>query len=333
MIDTQAIAADLEALARARVPLIEAIPAKAAYLLSMPRYAGEHGPETVATDIAHAVGSLPDERRYTGSRSARPIRKDATTLLLPESPYPAWSARTNAFAGLGGGDYGSQSWYARCLLLEVAGILAAKHAATSEAFQWLEYKWQLTLDEEDPRRHTDKRIMRIRALLPHQVVVPLRHFYDGDPPAPAIEVTSPNHRYIGRLPAQEVPWWDNFISIDNPYEPGDEFTLTVVTKYRDESEFPQGSGELAYVARSPALRRLDLAVRLPPPLATTARGEWQIILNPHVRAVVRDRGEVKPVDGWHRHVFERPEGQVEHRLAFPGLDPYAPHQYLTNTAK
>jgi hypothetical protein len=329
MSDIRAIAAGLEDLARAKAPLPAAIENDAPLLLELPRYQGPHGLRTLEGDIKSAVQSLPERRTYPGQEKSRPIRADAATLLLPESPpWHTWTERTKRLEGMRGADDASKRWYARSLLMEVAAALATKQMQSTDPFHWVEYTYHLEMDPRDPRQHTDKREILVRTALPRQEALSVGHYYDGNPESPSVEVTSPNHRYIGRVrtPAAHTRsghWWDHFIRIDEPYEVGEEFPLSITTNYRDEETRPHAAGEIAFLGRTPSLRRLELAVRLPPALAARVQAEWRIIDNPYARPVLRESGPVALTDGWYRHVFDSPDLYAEHRLAFPNLtDPY-----------
>jgi hypothetical protein len=178
-----------------------------------------------------------------------------------------------------------------------------------DAYEMLSYEWEFDIDEDDPRKHIDRRVMRLRMTLPHQRVFGLIFYNYRLPHTPTggVVLDDPEQTYLDTLPdpAEGMPgdWWMHFIHLGRRKLPGEEIEVSTCERYFDEGR-GESKPHVAITVRFASLRVIRAGVRVPARFLDRVRGEALIVRDPYNTRQPVGRWDLTPdADGWVRQEF------------------------------
>jgi hypothetical protein len=177
-----------------------------------------------------------------------------------------------------------------------------------DAYEMLRYEWDFDIDEEDPRTHTDRRVMKLRMSLPHQRVFGLNFYNYRLPHTPtSVVLDDPEQTYLDSLPdrAEGMPgdWWMHFFHLGRLKPPGEEIEVSTCERYFDEGE-GESKPHVAITVRFASLEVIRAGVRVPARFLDQVRGEALIVRDPYNTRQPLERWDIVPdADGWVREEF------------------------------
>jgi hypothetical protein len=180
-----------------------------------------------------------------------------------------------------------------------------------DAFELLSYDWESEIDEDDPRKRTDRRTMQFRMILPHQRVFGLRHYHERVPPTPVpggVTLDDPDQTYLDTFPDPIVGtpqgWWMHFFHMGELKRPGEVVDMVTCERYVDD-----GEGEkrpyLSVIVRFDTLTTINLGIWVPTRFRDKVIAEAEVVSEP----LTTERTVGKPWklsvgdDGWVREEF------------------------------
>jgi hypothetical protein len=198
-----------------------------------------------------------------------------------------------------------------------------------EAYDLLEYDWNLVISDDDPRKHRECLKVKVRMTLPHQRVLGLRYHSDRAPGTPeddGVTLADPHQSYLGTFadPLEGSPsrWWMHFIHLGGRMPLGAEVAVEMQGQYFDKGE-GESNPYLARLVRSPAQRSLVLAIRLPRERASDVEPRARIVRDPYDQRELVDEWPLAiSSEGWVREDFSDLEIHMQYGIFLPGFDLY-----------
>jgi hypothetical protein len=199
----------------------------------------------------------------------------------------------------------------------------------SIAFQPLDFRYRLEIDDDDHRKFRVFRELSMENLLPDQRVAVVRYHLrmaNPFPVADSVKVLSEHHRYIGTLRetylAAVGDWMMHFIDLGERREPGETVTIVITDEYFDD-QHGEREPSLAITANHQGTGIISLSFRLPKAKRDNVKAEARIVRSPHSdRAVVSRKPLTISQDGWVTTEFTGFEPNHQYGIFFPGLDLY-----------
>lgn len=200
-------------------------------------------------------------------------------------------------------------------------------ASPADAYELLEYAWELDISADDPRLHLEHRKMKARMTLPHQRVLGLRYYTDRVPGAPdSVTIVDSRQKYLDTFPdpLEGAPskWWMHFVHLGERKALGAEVTVEMHERYLDAGEGEQNP-YLARLIRSEAQRSLILAIRLPLDRVGDTKPEARVIRDPYDQPEPVDKWTLDvSKDGWVRESFKNLQTHLQYGIFLPGFGIY-----------
>jgi hypothetical protein len=186
---------------------------------------------------------------------------------------------------------------------------SAEPVYPEDTYERLFYSWDIDIDEDDPRKHTDHRLIKLRTVLPHQRIFGLRHFSNRVPATPienGVSLDDPDQKYLGTfsdsIEGTPIGWFMHFFHVGLKL-PGEEWEIKTHEEYLDE-----GDGErhphILIVARFATHEAIRLGLRVPKRFRDRAKIEARVLRHPLHSPNTLKRWELEiDQDGWARYEF------------------------------
>jgi hypothetical protein len=211
----------------------------------------------------------------------------------------------------------------------IARESSGSDAIPTHAFQLVSSKISVEIDNEDYRKFTFHRVVRLQALLPDQRIAAIRYHTKTSDPMPvdgSVKLLSEGHTYMGTHPDSHdgavADWMMHFIHLGGRKEPGDTVTIEMRGELFDEAKSDRHPN-VAFTVDHENVESINLAMRLPRAKLAGTAAESRVVRNPHSNSVVDARQPLTiGEDGWARVGFTNPKPGFQYGIFLPDFDLY-----------
>jgi hypothetical protein len=187
----------------------------------------------------------------------------------------------------------------------------AEMAYPEDAFEMSSYSWDFIIDEDDPRKQIDRRVMQLQMTLPHQRVFGLRYYNDRVPPQPVedgVTVDDAEQTYLGTfldpIEGTSSGWWMHLFHLGQLKPPGEEVQVATTEQYFDEGE-GEKKPHVTVAVRFDTLKTINLGIWVPTRFRHSVKAEARVVSDPYYgRHLVGSPWKLDvDDDGWVREEF------------------------------
>jgi hypothetical protein len=196
-----------------------------------------------------------------------------------------------------------------------------------KAYEIIYSRAAIEIDDKDPRRHTSRRTMGVRMLVPDQRVVGIRFAKPSSDPEDGehgVTLTDPSHTYLGTFP--DTPpegtrnWFIHLIDLGERKRPKDMVEVEISVQHFDETGI-EPDLYLVFENHYDTLREVELAIRVPSNKIAEAKPETRISEVSGI-VILKEPAEIEP-DRWVRAHFGDLKVGRQYGIFFPGLSLYS----------